>query len=128
MQPTPCHPLWDPHPCGCSLQESPAENLEGDVLSEPFSPDEVLGQVRRTKRSAPGVDGITYSDWRWVDPLGSILAAIFNTCRLNRKIPTTWKHSTVTLIHKGGDVAIIRNWRTISLQLTIYKTYSALIA
>ncbi|KAL5509813.1 hypothetical protein EMCRGX_G005243 [Ephydatia muelleri] len=118
-------PLWlfpPRHP------ESPAENVEGDVLSEPFSPDEVLGQLRRTKRSAPGVDGITYSDWRWVDPLGSILAAIFNTCRLNRKIPTAWKHSMVTLIHKGGDVAIIQNWRTISLQLTIYKIYSALIA
>eukprot|EP00731_Ephydatia_muelleri_P013815 Em0007g1125a len=29
---------------------------------------------------------------------------------------------------QGGDVAIIQNWRTISLQLTIYKIYSALIA
>ena len=79
-------PLWlfpPRHP------ESPAENTEGDILSEPFTPEKVLGQPRRTKRSAPGVDGITYSDWRWVDPLCSILAAIFNTCRLNRKIPTT---------------------------------------
>ena len=74
----------------------------GDVLAEPFSPEEVVGQFRRTKRSAPGIDGITYATWRWVDPLGTILAIIFNVCRLNKKVPSAWKHSTVTLIHKGG--------------------------
>ena len=123
-------PLGPPHlwlfPPGNS--DAPVETAEGDVLAEPFSPEEVVGQFRRTKRSAPGVDGITYANWRWVDPLGTILAIIFNVCRLNKKVPSAWKHSTVTLIHKGGNVASVRNWRTISLQLNIYKLYSALIA
>ena len=101
---------------------------EGDVLQLPITPEEVVTQFRRTKRTAPGSDGITYASWRWVDPQGLILATIFNTCRINMRVPRPWKHSTVTLIHKGGDVTSVRNWRPISLQLTIYKLYSAMIA
>ena len=99
------HRPWDHHLCGCSFQETQCPHGDrggGDVLAEPFSPEEVVGQFRRTKRSAPGIDGITYATWRWVDPLGTILAIIFNVCRLNKKVPSAWKHSTVTLIHKGG--------------------------
>ena len=44
------------------------------------------------------------------------------------KIPQDWKHAAVILIHKGGEVSIVRKWRPISLQLTVYKLYSALIA
>ena len=102
--------------------------VPGDVLSEAFTPEEVLTQLKRSKRSAPGVDGITYANWRWIDPLGLILTSIFNICRLNTRVPSTWKHATVTLIHKGGDVTSVRNWRPICLQLTLYKLYTALIA
>ena len=101
---------------------------EGDVLQSPVTPQEVVTQFRRTKRTSPGSDGITYASWRWVDPKGLILATIFNICRINSRVPRPWKHSTVTLIHKGGDTANIRNWRPISLQLTVYKLYSAIIA
>ena len=101
---------------------------EGDVLQSPFTPEEVVTQFKRTKRTSPGIDGITYANWRWVDPKGLILATIFNICRINSRVPRPWKHSTVTLIHKGGDTANIRNWRPISLQLTVYKLYSAMIA
>ena len=62
-----------------------------------------------------------------MDPQGLILSTIFNICRINTRVPRPWKHSTVTLIHKGGDVTSIRNWRPISLQLTLYKLYSAII-
>eukprot|EP00731_Ephydatia_muelleri_P034311 Em0054g34a len=44
------------------------------------------------------------------------------------RVMSSGLHSTVTLIHKGGDTANIRNWRPISLQLTVYKLYSAIIA
>ena len=96
---------------------------EGDVLRSPITPEEVVAQFRRTKRTSPGADGITYANWRWV-----ILSTIFNICRINTRVPRPWKHSTVTLIHKGDDVTSIRNWRPISLQLTLYKLYSAIIA
>ncbi|KAL5509854.1 hypothetical protein EMCRGX_G005293 [Ephydatia muelleri] len=106
----------------------PGATDEGDVLQSPVTPEEVVTQFKRTKRTAPGADGISYSNWRWVDPLGLILSTIYNTCRVNSRVPRPWKHSTVTLIHKGGDVTSVRNWRPISLQLTIYKLYSAIIA
>ncbi|KAL5510051.1 hypothetical protein EMCRGX_G005521 [Ephydatia muelleri] len=75
---------------------------EGDVLQSPVTPEEVNSQFKRTKRTAPGVDGIMYASWRWVDPQGLILSTIYNACRINTRIPRAWKHSTVTLIHKGG--------------------------
>ena len=49
-------------------------------------------------------------------------------CRINSRVPRPWKHSTVILIHKGGDVTSVHNWRPISLQLTIYELYSAIVA
>ena len=106
----------------------PGTTDEGDILQSPVTPEEVVTQFKRTKRTAPGADGISYSNWRWVDPLGLILSTIYNICRINSRVPGPWKHSTVTLIHKGGDVTSIRNWRPISLQLTVYKLYSAIIA
>ena len=80
------------------------------------------------KNTAPGIDGLTYATWRWVDPKGLILALVYNICRLNSRVPSAWKHSTVTLIHKGGEPSEMRNWRPISLQLTCYKIYAAIIA
>lgn len=106
----------------------PGDTVEGDILQPPITPEEVVTQLRRAKRTAPGVDGITYANWRWVDPQGLILATIYNICRINARVPHPWKHSTVVLIHKGGDVASVQNWRPISLQLTLYKLYSGIIA
>ena len=100
----------------------------GDVLSEPFSAEEVVQQFWRMNNTAPGIDGLSYSNWRWVDPKGIFVAGIFNICRTNSRVPSSRKHSMVTLIHKGGEPADMRNWRPISLQLTIYKLYAAIIA
>ena len=80
------------------------------------------------KNTAPGIDGLSYSNWRWVDLKGLILAGIYNICRTNSRVPSSWKHSTVTLIHRGGEPAEMQNWRPISLQLTIYKLCAAIIA
>ena len=99
-----------------------AESAEdGDVLHTPVTSEEVVQQFARTKKSAPGSDKITYADWRWVDPLGLILSDVFNICRVNSRVSSTWKHSSVTLIHKGGDndPSNVRSWRPISLQLKI---------
>ncbi|KAL5509875.1 hypothetical protein EMCRGX_G005315 [Ephydatia muelleri] len=127
--------LYKANPSACVrqiLSEGPPlyckDADRGDVLREPISPEEVIQQLRRMKNTSPGVDGLTYATWRWVDPKGSIMALMFNICRLNSRIPSAWKHSTVTLIHKGGEPSVLRNWRPISLQLTSYKLYTAIIA
>ena len=66
-------------------------------MRDAFTP-EVINQL---KRSAPGIDSITYADCRWVDPLGLILTTIFNVCRLNARVPSPWKRTTVTLKGRG---------------------------
>ena len=104
------------------------KDTDGDVVSEPYSPEEVVRQFRRMCNTAPGVDGLTYATWRWVDPKGAILADIYNICRTNTRVPSAWKHSTITLLHKGGEPAELKNWRTVSVQLTVYKLYAAIIA
>ena len=102
--------------------------LQDDVLDAPFSPSEIQHQLRRAKKSAPGSDKLTYGDWKWADPEAAILCTIFNICRAAGRVPSDWKRSTVTLLPKGGDGSIVRNWRPICLQNTIYKLYSASIA
>ena len=98
-------PTWlfpDRHPGDPGV---PGATDEGDVLQTPVTPEEVVTQFKRVKRTAPGIDGITYANWRWVDPQGLILSTIFNICGINCRVPRKWKHSVVTLIHKGGDTA-----------------------
>eukprot|EP00731_Ephydatia_muelleri_P013835 Em0007g1145a len=85
------------------LYRHDTQGVSGDVLAEPFTPQETIIQLKRAKKSAPGVDRITYGTWRWVDPLGLILSTIFNICRVNSRVPSDWKHATVTLIHKGAQ-------------------------
>eukprot|EP00731_Ephydatia_muelleri_P036820 Em0330g3a len=99
-----------------------------DILDAPFSPLEIQHQLRRAKKTAPGADKLSYGNWKWADPEGAILSTIFNICRSAGKIPAEWKRSAVTLLPKGGDGSIIRNWRPICLQNNIYKLYSGAIA
>ena len=99
-----------------------------DVLDAPFTPAEVQHQIRRAKKSAPGADKLTFAHWKWADPEGIILCTVFNICRDAGRIPSDWKRNAVTLLPKGGDTAVIRNWRPICLQKTVYKLYSATIA
>eukprot|EP00731_Ephydatia_muelleri_P013789 Em0007g1099a len=115
-------PVSDPPPWLVSLDS------HEDVLATPFTPDEVLHQLQRAKKTAPGSDKLTYANWKWADPEGVTLATIFNICRGAGRIPSDWKGSTVTLLPKGGDPMVVRNWRPICLQKTIYKLYSAAIA
>ena len=78
--------------------------------------------------SAPGPDKITYGDWKNIDRNGTLLTSIFEICRVNARIPHSWRRSTTILIHKRGDESNIRNWRPISLQNTLYKIYAAVIS
>ena len=80
-------------------------------------------------RRSPGADGVTY-DYvkRCKQSLAPVLTAIMNICAMNRRIPTDWKHSIITLVpKKNGDPNNIEDWRPISLLCTSYKIYMKLI-
>lgn len=54
------------------------QNLE--ALSRPFSKAEMKSQMDKVKDTAPGADGILYSDLKRCDPSGEILLTIFQRC------------------------------------------------
>jgi hypothetical protein len=111
------------------------ENLAHEFLTKddvspafvcPFTPAEVEATLRGLKNSAPGEDGIMYSEIRKFDPSGRILAYVYNLCKEARRVPSSWKTSVITLIHKKGDRNNLSNWRPISLGNTLYKLYTKL--
>ena len=109
-------PLW-PH------------NAQVDPLKDPFTVQEVSRVLQGVaNKSAPGPDYLRHAAWKRLDSSGDIITAILNTCRLNRKIPSSWKDSTTVLIHKGGDIGQLDNWKPIALQNTIYNIYATAIA
>jgi len=105
------------------------KNNKTDVMEDLILPEEVKRQIRRLPaKSVPGPDKISYAVWKWLDWEGKLLAQIFEICRRNGKIPSSWKTCSTILIHKKGEESVITNWRPISLQNTMYKVYAALIA
>ena len=100
-----------------------------DLLEVPITSQEVLTTLRRTNlNSAPGPDRLPYAAWKRLEPIPNIVTSILNTCRINAKIPPSWKGSNTILIHKGDSVNHLDNWRPIALQNTLYKVYASIIA
>ncbi|EFP02083.1 hypothetical protein CRE_17639 [Caenorhabditis remanei] len=98
----------------------------GTWIEGEFSESEVTEALKKTKDTAPGVDGLRYHHLKWFDPELKMLSQIYNECREHRKIPKHWKEAETILLYKGGDESKPDNWRPISLMPTIYKLYSSL--
>ncbi|CAI2353190.1 unnamed protein product [Caenorhabditis sp. 36 PRJEB53466] len=92
----------------------------------PFTEQELAVALKKTKDTAPGVDGLRYHHLEWFDPDHRILTPLYNECKEHRKIPSHWKEAETILLYKGGDESKPENWRPISLMPTIYKLYSSL--
>ena len=57
-----------------------------DVLDSPLMVEEVRRQLRRLPAySAPRPDGVTYVQWKRLDPEGKLLSIIMNVCRKSRQ-------------------------------------------
>ncbi|XP_071447486.1 uncharacterized protein [Hetaerina americana] len=108
-----------------NIQPQPGE--ERDLLRG-ITAAEVCGRLSRAKDTAPGPDGIPYKSWRSIDPDGMLLAAIFNRCFQVTRVPASWKHSRIVLLHKGGEKGDIGNWRPIALSPTIAKVFTGILA
>ncbi|XP_047104955.1 basic proline-rich protein-like [Schistocerca piceifrons] len=102
-------------------------DVSEDVLL-PITPSEVQQRLQKASNTAPGADGVTYSDLRREDPGCHVLAKIFSRCWNERKTPVQWKISTTVLIHKKGDVSDVTNWRPLALSSTISKLFAAIVA
>ncbi|CAI2353192.1 unnamed protein product [Caenorhabditis sp. 36 PRJEB53466] len=96
-----------------------------EVEEDPFTEQELAVALKKTKDTAPGVDGLRYHHLEWFDPDHRILTPLYNECKEHRKIPSHWKEAETILLYKGGDESKPENWRPISLMPTIYKLYSS---
>ena len=101
-----------------------------DVLQAPFAANKVRRQLQHLPAYlAPGPHGVTYVNWKWLDPEGELLSIIINICRKVARTPPSWKTSTTVLAYKNkADEKDLKNWRPICLQNTIYKIYVATFA
>ena len=95
-----------------------------------FSVDEVEAIISSLpSHRSPGADGVCY-DYvkRRKRTLAPVFTAIMNICAMNRRVPSDWKHSIITLVpKKNGNPNNIEDWRPISLLCTSYKIYMKLI-
>ena len=102
--------------------------FEPDELSYDVAPEEVKSQLKHLPvQSSPGPDGVPYYIWKSSSLAPLLLSAVYTTCCINQKMPDSWKRSNTILIHKKGDTGAPSNWRAISLQPTIYKSFAAIL-
>ena len=114
-----------------------------DVLSGPFSKDEVAALSSHMPNTAPGPDGIPYSFWK---SLASRIAA-FNSSSLAVPLPGFWdsflnlannikthgssrchfKDANISMFFKKGDPTLSSNYRPISSMNTDCKLYTNMV-
>ncbi|GFU49386.1 reverse transcriptase domain-containing protein, partial [Nephila pilipes] len=98
------------------------------LITDHMSPEEVWDKLRALKNSAPGPDGIFYSNFKSRDPGAHVLSAFFNKVLDLSTVPSSWKEVKVVLIPKPGDPLDISNWRPVSLLNTGGKVFSSVLA
>ncbi|GFT00907.1 retrovirus-related Pol polyprotein from type-1 retrotransposable element R2 [Nephila pilipes] len=91
------------------------------LVTDHMSPEEVWDKLRSLKNSAPGPEGIFYSNFKSRDPGAHILYVFFNKVLDLSSVPSSWKEAKVVLIPKPGDSLVISNWRPVSLLNTGFR-------
>jgi len=80
-----------------------------------------------SKRSSPGLDGVTYQLLNKLTWLHHALATIFNKIIAQRTCPEFWRYGVTILLHKGGQKTL-PNYRPITLTPTISKLFHSIVA
>lgn len=116
------------------LQEAPAHlNLPqpaaaatSDVMTSPFSVDEIATAISQLHESAPGEDRTSKADLLKLDP--EELRILFQLVVNETQVPESWQRSIICPIPKPrSDPSIPANLRGISLQPTLRKIFSLCI-
>lgn len=111
-------------------QDQPFANNNTQTKSIPrILLSEVESAIKRLKRDkAPGEDNISAGMLQdGGEPVIKELTCLYNRCLTEGKVPNKWKNGIVTILHKKGDKADIKNYRPISLLSIIYKTFSQIL-
>lgn len=100
-------------------------------LLTPFTIDEIIHQTARcSSNSSPGLDGLGYIFLSHIfsHPLISpIVLRVFNQALAGDGFPPSWQEITMRLLPKKGDLALLKNWRPISLINCDAKIFTRLL-
>ena len=109
--------------------EEKIDEQEAEALKQEISIQEIQTAIFSMKeKKAPGIDGIPIEVYKtfW-SVTKNTLHNLFNEIVRSDTLGESQKTSVVSLIHKGGDRAEIKNWRPISLLCTDYKIIAKII-
>lgn len=110
-------------------QRLEAEKAYKGELMEPISLetlDDVLRCIPNGKAAGP--DGVLSEVIRALPTNArKLLADLFTAFLESQSTPDSWRHCRIYTIHKSGDAARCSNYRPISLQSVVYKTFASIL-
>ena len=96
-------------------------------IEAPFTREEIESALSGMKEgTAPGASGVTTTMWKRMGEFGiQALTKEINDIWVNgKKVPTQWKQLRMRLLHKGGEIEDIGNYRPIALAEVAGKVMS----
>ena len=90
---------------------------------------DVMKAIKRLRHNtASGPNGISATMLKGsCSSICGRLACLFNASFSSGKVPSAWKNSNVTPIHKKGDASLVQNYRPISLLSLVGKLQERLV-
>jgi len=94
-----------------------------DECDKELSYEELYDVISKLKTGkSPGTDGLTPEFYQcFYEDIKSHLMSMLEECYVSGELCDTMKQALITLIHKGGDTAEVKNYRPISLTNYDYK-------
>lgn len=107
------------------LSTEDSKSCEGQL-----SVDECKAALKEFKSNkSPGNDGITAEFYKKFWPMfGPLMVAAFNESYIKGELSTSQRQAVITLLDKGKDRCLLKNWRPISLLNVDYKIIAKAIA
>jgi len=100
-------------------------------LCAPFTLDELVeAGTRAPKQSSPGIDSLPYAiiQLLFTHPLTAAIALrVYSDALSNGVFPQSWQETCLVLLPKKGDLALLQNWRPISLICCDAKIFTRLL-
>jgi len=107
----------------CTYEYDPLETAHNEVAEVTLINDSAIYAY------PPGPSQCPLCSWASrIDPGCLTLSIVYTRCLRMRKIPKGWKESETILLHKGGPVGDISNWRPLAMGNCVAKLYAAVLA